>query len=199
MRRSRTTLSNATIAAKHAADEAKPTPIEQHLANRGTAARAASAHGWRRRISTTLRAMLLPLAEFSPLSGSAQWAIVSILSVALICVSLWVLLRRQPPLDAHLAKFEATIAGLTDSVNKLTEAQEAAAGHAAEIRTLKERVATLEQLRDTDAKAQREDMSTNTRQLFDRIDGVEKAVAMNFQAVERALGRLEGRIASGKG
>lgn len=142
---------------------------------------------------------MLPLvAEFTPLPPSAQLAFVSLLTVVVTLASLWSMLRRRPPLDAQIAKFEATIAGLTESVDKLTEAQEAAAGHSAEISALKDRVAALETQREADADAAREDLRRTTRELFDRIEGVEKAVATNFQAVERALGRLEGQITSGK-
>lgn len=139
--------------------------------------------------------MLPLLAEFTPLAPSTQIAIVSLLGVVVTLVSLWSMLRRRPPLDAHLAKFEAALEGLRASVDELTEAQKAAAEHSAEIRALKQRVATLEQLRDMDAKAQRDDMRTNTRELFQRIESVEQTVAKNFQLVERALGKVEGQLA----
>lgn len=142
--------------------------------------------------------MLLPLAEFSPLSPSAQIAVVSLLSVALICVSIWAMVRRQPPLDAQIARFEATIDTLRKAVDELTEAQRGAASHSARIAQLENECAELRSALDRRLTEQRRDTDESITKLYLRIESFEKAVAMNFQTVERSLGRIEGQLA-GKG
>lgn len=134
------------------------------------------------------------LAEFVPLSPASQWAIVSLLSVALILISIWAILRRKPPLGEDLVKLNATISSLEKAVEKLTKTQETYTTHATEIATLKIKVADLETKREEDNKAQRTYTRETTREIFVAIEKLKDSFNANIQAVERTLGKLEGAM-----
>lgn len=138
--------------------------------------------------------MPLLLAEFSPLSPSAQLAIVSILSLLLIVLSIRAMIRRDPSLDTHLAKFEASIATLTKSVNELTESQKLAADHSTRIRALESEAVAIRAAHTQCSMAHRSDQTRVTREWFDRIEKVESGMAKNFQTIEGAIGRIEGQL-----
>ncbi|HLP02128.1 MAG TPA: hypothetical protein VK163_08885 [Opitutaceae bacterium] len=142
---------------------------------------------------------MLPLvAEFTPLSPSAQLAVVSLLVVAATLLSIWNMVRRRPPLDAQIARFEATIDTLRKAVDELTEAQRAAASHSSRISQLESECAELRSALDRRLSDQRRDTDGSITKLYLRIESFEKAVTGNFQTVERSLGRIEGQLA-GKG
>lgn len=136
------------------------------------------------------------LAEFVPLSPSAQWAIISILSVVLTVVLIWSNVRRRPPLDTELVKLQVAIEALNKSVGELTETQRAHASHGSEIEKLQEEVHLLRSYREEDLRSQREYTRMSGERVFKRIDELDLAVNRNFQSVERALGQLEGQIKS---
>jgi predicted nucleic acid-binding Zn-ribbon protein len=140
--------------------------------------------------------MFPPLAEFAPLPPAAQWAIVSLLSVALTLVLIYNALRRKPPLDAELVKLQSAIESLQKSVDDLTETQKAHATHASEIAELQRKVTALEQHREEDARAQRTYTRESGQRIFVKIDELSASVAQNFQSVERAIGQLEGQVKS---
>lgn len=128
--------------------------------------------------------MLPLLAEFTPLSPSAQLAIFSLLTVVVTLVSLWSMLRRRPPLDAQIARFEAAIEGLNRSVADLAEAQRQASSHGFRIDAIERNCAAC-----------RIETNRALKDVYDRIESVESSMGENFQSVERALGRIEGQIA----
>jgi hypothetical protein len=55
---------------------------------------------------------LAQAGDFTPVSGPAQLTIVSLLVVASLMVSIWAVLRRQPPVDSELVKLRAELASL---------------------------------------------------------------------------------------
>lgn len=135
------------------------------------------------------------LANFTPVSASAQVTILSLLSVMLIVLNIVAHFRRKPPLDSELTKLNITIEGLKGSVDNLTKAHQQHVSHAEAIETLQREVAELRGHREKDLADQRKYTRESTERIFKRIDEVDSSVATNFQAVERALGQLEGRVA----
>ncbi len=138
--------------------------------------------------------MLLPLAEFSPLSADFQLNIWNVLLFVSTLATLWAAIRRKPPLDARLTEFSASIAGLKGSVDKLTKAQEDAAGHAARIAQLERECGELRAEIDRKTTEQRQSTDESMHDLYLRIEGFESATARNFQTIERSLGRIEGEL-----
>lgn len=137
---------------------------------------------------------MLPLAEFAPISADFQLNVWNVMLFLSSLATLWAAIRRKPTLDSHLSKFESAIDTLRRSVDELTEAQRASADHDARIRQLEIAAGDLRRSHDTCAHAHRADQQRVTREWFDRIEGVEKTVASNFQTMERALGRIEGEL-----
>lgn len=145
------------------------------------------------------------LAEFTPLSPTAQLAIVSLLGVAVALLTIRSLVRRTPPLDSHLTKFEAAIATLTKAVDDLTEAQRSASSHSTRIATLEKECSILRQELDKKLTDQREDFDKkltaqheagdeSIHEVYLRIENIELSNSKNFQSIERALGRIEGAL-----
>lgn len=134
------------------------------------------------------------LAQFAPLSPTAQLAIVSVLSVALTITLIYTALRRKPPLDVDLTKLASTADQLTQTVGELKDTLEQYAGHSARISALEKECATLRSELDREISAQRAYTAKTSREIFERIERVEQSVAQNFQSVERALGRVEGML-----
>jgi Na+/phosphate symporter len=134
------------------------------------------------------------LAEFAPLSPSAQWAIVSILGVISTIAVIWGVIRRRPPVGEDLVQLRTSIDALKGSVEQLTEAHEKHVTHAAEIETLKREVGELREHRENDLRAQRTYTRESTERIFLRIEQLNDSVNKNFQAVERAIGKLEGKV-----
>jgi chromosome segregation ATPase len=134
------------------------------------------------------------VADFTPLSASAQVAIVSLLAVLLIVLNILALLRRKPPLDTELVKLNSAIDGLQKSVDSLNATAKEHADHDAEITALKEKVRTLESARETDLQAQRKYTRETTHEIFEKLDELKDSVNANFQSVERAMGQLEGKV-----
>lgn len=134
------------------------------------------------------------VANFTPLSPAAQLAIVSLLVVAVALVTIWSHLRRKPPLDSELAKLHGAIESLQSSVKLLSDTAREHADHNSEIRALKEKVRGLEIARESDLAAQRKYTRETTHELFQKLDELKGSVSSNFQAVERALGQLEGKV-----
>jgi chromosome segregation ATPase len=137
---------------------------------------------------------MLPIADFTPLSPSAQVAVVSVLGVIAVVVGIWVAVRRRPPLDTELEKLNSAIAGLQKAVDALTKTAGEHAHHATEIQALKSKVTTLEEHREKDLHAQRTYTRESTQRIFDRLDELKDSFNSNFQAVERAMGQLEGKV-----
>jgi hypothetical protein len=121
-----------------------------------------------------LPAALSVFANFSPISTELQSALWFIGggTVSFIGAVLAVLIyfKRNPPLDAQLADFKASISDLDEEVARLREQ------------------------REEDQKNQRAYTQRTTRELFDRIERVESSISENFRSLERALGRLEGEL-----
>jgi chromosome segregation ATPase len=138
--------------------------------------------------------MPLFLADFAPLSPGAQWAIISLLGVALTLVLIWSALRRQPPLDSELVSLRGSIEALQKSVSSLEETFEKVATHATEIETLQEKVRSLEQHREDDQRSNRTYTRESGERIFKKLDELKDSVAANFQSVERAIGQLEGQV-----
>lgn len=134
------------------------------------------------------------LAEFTPLSPTAQLAIVSLLGVAVALLTIRSLVRRTPPLDAHLTKFESAIATLTKAVDDLTEANRAAANHSTRIATLERECSALRTELDRKLTDQHVATDKSIREVYLRIESIELSNSKNFQSIERALGRIEGAL-----
>lgn len=138
--------------------------------------------------------MLLPLAEFAPISADFQLNVWNVLLFLSTLGTLWAAIRRKPPLDARLTEFSSSISGLKASVDKLTKAQEEAAGHAARIAQLERECSTLRTEIERKTTEQRKATDESMHDLYLRIEGFETATARNFQTVERSLGRIEGQL-----
>jgi hypothetical protein len=139
---------------------------------------------------------MLPLtyAQFTPLSPGAQLAIVSLLVIVGALVALWSHLKRKPPLDSELIQLHTAIGALQKSVDGLNATAKEHADHNIEIAGLKEKVRILEQSREVDLAAQRKYTRETTHEIFEKLDELKSSVGQNFQAVERALGQLEGKV-----
>lgn len=133
-------------------------------------------------------------AEFMPLPPAAQWAIASLLSVAGTLAVIWGVFRRKPPVGEDLVQLRASIDALNHSVEQLTKAHEKHVTHAAEIETLKKEVLTLQRQREEDQRSTRAYVAQSNQRIFERIDELADSTAKNFQAVERAIGRVEGKL-----
>lgn len=138
--------------------------------------------------------MLPLLAEFTPLSNSAQMAVVSLLILVSLLLTIWSLTRRHPPLDAHLTKFEGSIATLTKAVDELTKAQRAAADHSTRIAQLERECSALRLELDEKITDQRDATDEGIQRVYLRIESLEQSVSRNFQTIERSLGRIEGEL-----
>lgn len=138
--------------------------------------------------------MPLPFAQIQPFAPSTQVAFISFLGIVLLLLGIWAHFRRRPPIDVDLAKLASAIEALQGTVAKLTERTDSQAHHATEIEALQKEITGLRIAREADVAAQRSYTQRTTREIFERIEGVERAVATNFQSVERALGRIEGQL-----
>lgn len=146
--------------------------------------------------------MPLLFAELTPLSVQAQLTIFSLLSLAIMVLTIHALWpKRNPTLDTQLAQFGGTIKTLETSVAALSTAMTKHATHEAEISQLQQKVAALESRReadqakrDTDLAAQRAYTRETTREIFEELRNVSAAFAENTKSLERALGQVEGKI-----
>lgn len=137
------------------------------------------------------------LAEFTPLSAPAQLAIFSLILVASLGTNIWFNVRasrRKPTIDVDLVKLASQIETLAAGFSRLSAAVERSANHASEIKTLQREVQDLRRARDEDQGRQRSYTQKTTRELFERMEAGERAMAKNFQSVERSLGRIEGQL-----
>lgn len=157
---------------------------------------------------------MLPLAEFTPLSPSAQLAIVSLLATVLAVLNTLSFFKRKPPLDSELVRLNAAIGGLKEAVDKLGKAADDHASHATEIEQLKAQVQTLTKQREEDARSQRTYTRETSHEIFKKLDDIAKSFAdkvdqvgtrftdkvekvsasfaSNVQQMEGTLDRLEG-------
>lgn len=146
-----------------------------------------------------LSSLALVLASFTPLSPGAQLALYAVFTVVVGGSTLWANIRagrRKPTVDVDLVKLAASIEHLQKTVDTLATTAERHASHASEIAGLKRELDDLRKLREADAASHRGWGAKTTREIFDRIEAVEKSVAANFQSVERALGRIEGQLSA---
>lgn len=102
--------------------------------------------------------------------------------------------RRQPSVDVDLVGLQAAITTLTESVDELKAARADHSGHKERISALEEKCRALDTEATAAAAAQRSYQAKLTREWFERIEGVEKTMAKNFQDVERGMGRVEGAL-----
>lgn len=138
--------------------------------------------------------MLLPLAEFAPISDSIQWALVSLLGVALSIVTIWALTRRTPPLDAHLARFEAAIGTLNESVTALTEAQKGFATYGVRIDLLERNCQNCRGEVTHALRAQSVTFDRAIKEVYDRVEESSQCFSTNLQSIENRLGRVDGAL-----
>jgi uncharacterized protein YydD (DUF2326 family) len=134
------------------------------------------------------------LAEFAPLTPAAQMALVSLLGVIATLVIIWSAIRRKPPVGEDLVQLRGSIDALNRSVESLTKAHDRHASHAAEIETLKKEVLQLQRQREDDQRSTRAYVAQSNQRIFERIDELANSTAKNFQTVERAIGRIEGKL-----
>lgn len=134
------------------------------------------------------------LATFTPLSPDLQVGINSLIALLLSVLALVSFFRRKPPLDSELVELKAAISSLSTTVVDLVEQVKAVASHASEIDALKDKVARLDELREEDQRANRTYTRESGERLYKKVDELAASVAANFQAVERALGKLEGKV-----
>lgn len=137
---------------------------------------------------------MVPLADFTPLSPQAQLAIISLLVGATLILGIRATLIRKPTLDSELVKLNAAIESLQKSVDSLSDTAREHADHATEIEALKEKVRTLEGARENDLAAQRRYTRETTHEIFEKLDELKSSVSQNFQALERGIGQLEGKL-----
>ena len=136
--------------------------------------------------------MLIFAADIAPLPPEFQLGLISLVGVlALVAIILGVF-RRHPPLDTDLATLRLAIQGLQKSVDALTSAEKLYAQHITEIANLQEKVKSLEARRELDQAAQRTYTRETTREIFERLEAINKSFATNVQNFERAMGRIEG-------
>lgn len=102
--------------------------------------------------------------------------------------------RRQPSLDVDLVGLQSAIKSLTSAVDELKAARADHNGHKERIAALEQRCEALDKEANATASAQRSHLAKLTREFFERIEGVEKTMAKNFQDVERGMGRVEGAL-----
>lgn len=102
--------------------------------------------------------------------------------------------RRRPSVDVDLSGLQSAIKTLTASVDELKAARADHNGHKERIAALEEQCRKLDAEAATYASTQRSYLAKLTRDFFDRIEGVEKTMAQNFQTVERGVGRVEGAL-----
>jgi hypothetical protein len=102
--------------------------------------------------------------------------------------------KRQPSVDVDLVGLQAAIKTLTSSVDELKAARADHVGHRERIVALEEKCRSLDAEANAAAASQRSHLAKLTRELYERIENVEKTVALNFKEVERGLGRVEGAL-----
>jgi predicted nucleic acid-binding Zn-ribbon protein len=134
------------------------------------------------------------VAQFAPLSPAAQLAVVSLLGVIATLVIIWSAIRRKPPVGEDLVQLRGSIDALNRSVETLTKAHERHASHASEIETLKKEVLQLQRQREDDQKSTRAYVAQSNQRIFERIDELADSMSKNSQSVERAIGRIEGKL-----
>ncbi len=137
-------------------------------------------------------AELLP----SPISRGFQLDLFNLLAVLGALVAIWAATRRKPPLDAELVKLQFSIDGLQQSVADLANNQKLCGAHRTETADLKRRLGEIETKRDVDLQAQRTYTRDSAHDIFAKLDATKDALGVNIQAVERAMGRVEGEMKS---
>jgi hypothetical protein len=138
------------------------------------------------------------LADFVPglLSQGFQLDLLNLIAIIGALVALWVALRRKPPLDSELVKLETAIEGLQGAVSELTVSSKLCSSHRTETADLKRRMGELESKREIDLHAQRTYTRESAHDIFAKLDATKDALGINIQAVERAMGRVEGEMKS---
>jgi predicted nucleic acid-binding Zn-ribbon protein len=137
---------------------------------------------------------MLLLAETSPLSNEFQLNLISLLGILALILSILAYFRRKPSLDTELIQLRTTIESLTATVAKLVTNQEEHATHAQQIADLKHEVVQLKAHREEDQRSQRTYIRETTKEIFTAIDALKSTFSTNVQAMERALGKLEGSM-----
>jgi regulator of replication initiation timing len=139
---------------------------------------------------------LLPELVAGPLSSGFQTDILSLIAVIGALVAIWAVFRRKPPIDSELVKLQLSIENLQQAVTDLVANQRLCGAHRTETADLKRRLGELETRRESDSHAQRTYTRESAHDIFSKLDATKDALAVNIQAVERAVGRVEGEMKS---
>ena len=102
--------------------------------------------------------------------------------------------KRSPSVDVDLVGLSTAITTLTQTVEELKAAKDHHNGHKERIAALETKCTELKSQLDREISTQRSYVAKTSKDIFDRIESVEKSVSKNFQEVERGLGRVEGSL-----